>query len=223
LILLFNHIPKTGGHTVAKALSATFEPLYDYTADASPEAFERWRRHPVAAARVRDSMVLLGHFTGEGCRPGERYPALVRDPRVKLTTWLRNPTELALSSFFYRRRLGECVDSNFRDALFEMVGIYAHAFSITSEADDITGALWSYSFVGITEQMTLSCLLLAEHLQVDLPVCAIGHENRTERMCYPAGWMDAVSAFNEAARLDHLVYRVARRHLSSGSTGCRVG
>jgi hypothetical protein len=136
-----------------------------------------------------------------------------------MVTFLRCPTELALSSFFYRRRLGECVDSNFRDVLFEMVGIYAHAFSVTSEQDDIARALRSYSFVGITEHMALSFVRLAQHLDVDFPVREIGRENRTERTGYPAEWASAVSAFDDAARLDHVIYGVAQDHLLSKSPG----
>jgi len=206
MIILFNHIPKTGGHTVAKTLSERFQLLYDYVPDAFAESFQRWRTRPLSSSRVHDGVVLLGHFTGDGCRPAERYPGLLRDSRVRLITFLRNPTELALSRYFYCLRQGECSEADFRDVLFEMAGVYSGVFAGDAGS--------RYAFVGITEQMTVSLSLLAQMLQVDLPLQSVGRENATQRLRYPPGWQVTMREFEEASLEDHRLYRAACERLS---------
>jgi hypothetical protein len=213
MIVVFNHIPKTGGNTVALALSQRFELLHDYVADGSLESFERWKRCPVAPARLRDGTLLLGHYTGEGCRPQERYPRLLREPQVRLVTFLRRPTELALSSYFYRLRLGECTEADFRDVLFEMVGIYAHGFEVTAGAITTRPPSCAYAFVGITELMALSLSRLAHCLGVHPPAGPVGRENASQRPVYPSDWRRVVVDFDRAAAQDHQIYRHAVQRL----------
>jgi hypothetical protein len=216
MTLLFNHIPKTGGNTVTKFLCSAFEPVYDYVPDSSDAAFQRWRTAPVDLTRMTGHVALIGHFTGPGCRPHERYPALANSPSVEMITFVRHPTELALSSYFYRLRTGDCVESEFENVLFEMVGIYSNVFSVKKE-EDIADALNAYSFVGVTERMAESIEFLARRLQIDPPYDDVGSENASERGCYPAEWKSIRAAFDRAARLDHQIYQFAYKRLPFGT------
>ncbi|MDM0112643.1 hypothetical protein QTI66_10825 [Variovorax sp. J22R133] len=219
MIVLFNHIPKTGGNSFAQAINQRFDVLYDYVPNGSSESFAKWREQPIDASRFQDPMLLVGHFTGPGCRPHERYPDLVHRTNVRLVTVLRNPTELALSHYFYRLRLGEYQKSDFRRALFDMVGIYAHTFSIEHDGSDLAAALKSYSFVGITEHMGLSLEMMARDLGIAPPQGPVPFENASARIEYPSAWQSTVHEFDEAARLDHLIYRQACENLLASSNG----
>lgn len=215
MIILYNHIYRTGGNTVTDVLSRRFTVINDYIAEPGSAGFERWRARPVPTALIRSGVALVGHFTGEGCRPEERYPGLFADPQVFKVTILRAPRELAVSSYFYRLHNGECGVNDIATTLGEVIGIYARLFGIESTSDDVDAALARYDLIGLTEEMPLSLGRLAEHLQTDWRLGTVPRMNTAPRRSLTPPEAEAFAAFSVAASLDQHIYDAVRRRFFS--------
>jgi hypothetical protein len=219
-IYVYNHLPRTGGMTIARVLGTWFEPVLDYQTTESDDARERWLAEPINIAGLRPGQVLIGHYTGTGSLES-RYPMVFDNDRFRLITFLRDPWAATMSCLKSPagKHLIETTDPS--RGLMRLSGWMSRALGVPPLSPE--AALGRYWFVGLTEYITESLTALATLLRVPLP-------NISRTNASPDGLVIPVSKsrfaeFCAASALDFKLHRIATfrleqqlRHLSTGAS-----
>ncbi|WP_366194071.1 glycosyltransferase [Meridianimarinicoccus marinus] len=209
---VFHHMAKAGGTTCRKVFSDWFEVVID---ERDPWA-EEPPGPPVDLAHLGPRHLLWSHFNPAGQRLRSRYPALLSDPNVRIITFVRDPLETALSSYFFECRHRAEHDPGFTplpiDEHLSRAPLHPLAYHLLSIDADWRRALERYWFIGTLEHMGPCLKWLAaafgKPAPRDLPWL-----NRTPRTLQPSP--EAVRRFREQAALDYDIYGAARERMEA--------
>lgn len=209
-ILVFNHLPRTGGLTLATILSTWLEPVYDYQSDASEVARHAWRSHPIDLKSLRKGQVLIGHYGGD--TPIDmRYPDIFVNPRFRVLTVLRDPWSATQSALASKAAVHLLETASLGDTALALAGRMGRALGAPPLS--AKEALSRYWFVGTTERLSDSVRLLAQRLGVGVP-SNIPFMNRSTRSM-PEEVDQAFERFRCAAQIDYELHAEANARLNS--------
>lgn len=212
-IVLFNHIPRTGGGALLHALESVTHVVSDYPPE-DDASLECWRNTPYRLDELPGGTIIAGHFTAGGARLVERYPCVLDASRYRLVTFLRSPRPWCESHLRY---FG--VDSTRRaiDAGRAYRGVFARVLDVST--DDVERALDAYWFVGLSESLVRDARVLFDAL--GLPDCALTGRNRSSPRPLDTQEQRLVSAYVAQATADARLYAAASRRASriSGTRG----
>ncbi|WP_424990515.1 glycosyltransferase [Fluviibacterium sp. S390] len=218
---VFHHMAKAGGTTCRKVFADWFDVVID---ERDPWA-EEAPGPPVDPAQLDPTQLLWSHFNPASQHLRTRYPALLSDPNFRILTFVRNPLDAALSSYFF-----ECRHRADHDPGFEPMPIDDHLsraplhplmYHLSSIDTDWRRALDRYWFVGTLENMGPCLSWLAQAFgrpaPKDLPWL-----NRTPRDLQPSP--EAVRRFRRQAALDYEIFAAARQRMEAmlASDPCKV-
>lgn len=204
-IYIFNHIPKVGGTAVRHELEQWADIVPDYRHSSDEQETKRFIGQPLELDKIRRPAFVCGHYGLPGSRLHERYPYVFRNPRYRLITFLRDPLETAVSTYYYVRKLGhKTFSSDFQKFLMHYRTNYAESLNCTE--GNVRQALSDYWFVGLTEELAASLQKLSKML--NQPYREPPILNRTERAESPT--KAAIEAFRRNNRLDSEIYLAAR-------------
>ena len=108
-IYVFNHIPKAGGTAVRQVFEQWGAVIGDYRTDTSDIATARFMEDRINVEALRRPAFVCGHYGLEGAYLDQRYPGIFDSTRYRLITFLREPLEIAVSTYFYAKRVGQRV------------------------------------------------------------------------------------------------------------------
>lgn len=203
-IYVFNHIPKAGGTAARFVFGEWHTVIADYRKGASEQLTRAFIEQKLDLGSIRRPAFVSGHYGLPGARLHERYPQVFSDPRFRLITFLREPLETALSTYFYVKKLGR---PGFSDDLDKFLAHYRtdYAGVLNCEGTDYAGAIARYWFVGITERFPESIRLLSRKInQRNVPAPML---NVTSREIEPSD--AAVQLFRKNNCEDYAIYAAA--------------
>lgn len=203
-IYVFNHIPKAGGTAARFVFGEWHTVIADYRKGASEDLTRAFIEHPLDLSRIRRPAFVSGHYGLPGARLHERYPRVFSDPRYRLITFLREPLETALSTYFYVKKLGR---PGFSDDLDKFLAHYRTDFAgvLNCEEGNYDEAISRYWFVGITERFAESIRLLSR--MIDQRNVSAPMLNVTPRKVEPSA--AAVRVFRKNNKEDYAIYAAA--------------
>lgn len=191
-MIVFPHVPKTGGSSIRSALQQRLGPrlLLDY--DHSPMRVEGARPAPLASdeamALAGDYDMVYGHFAAD------RYQAL----NGRVAMFFRNPRDRVLSHYHYQQAKGRMESVSLADFLQRpnQMAVYSRFLGCVPISD--------LAFVGITEAFSDSLRLFRAVFGIDL-------DERRERV----GSWELPEDLNDAIALSQrdnwTIYDQARR------------
>jgi len=211
LIYVFHHIPKAGGKSCLAAFGEWFELVRDYRSGKPRETPDAYP--PKADLDALDETKLLcGHWEFPGYRIFERYPEFLERDDVRIITFLRDPLEIVISTYFYgRRRNATHLDKTLDERVDEVTNFVQRVLGC--EAQAWRAHLERYWFVGVTERLQESFDVLADRL--DKPRIEVPTENATSRDgLRPSA--EAMARFRARCVVDHEIHAYAQRRLDAG-------
>jgi len=208
-IYVFNHIPKCGGTAVRNVLAEWYPIVADYRKGFGEKETLDHIETKLDLNRIRRPAIVCGHFGHRGARLHERYPEVFENPRYRLITFMRDPLETAISSYFYSKKLGLIVAAPDLDTYLTH---YRSNFAgvLNCPEGDYERGLAAYWYVGVTERLSESVDLLS--LMLNKPYIEPLDLNSTLRSEAPSD--DAVRLFRENNGLDYQIYAAACERLN---------
>lgn len=207
-ILVFHHLPKTGGSTVNNVLAQWCRRVRDYPERVDPDDWTKGHQYPepLDLGELKPDACLTGHWDRAGAYLAERYPEVLESDRYRVFTVLREPLEAKLSLLHWERRQGKTFGpGELERALLERPNYMARRL----DPDPSPDVLRRYWFVGMTGELQRSMNLLADHL--DLPRVEVGRANVSRRGDERGKLSSSlVEAFREANALDYALWRRAK-------------
>ena len=208
---LFRHIAKTGGTSLRMIFGDWFDLVEDYHGP--------WDETDIGPAkdleRITSGQMLVGHYRARGVPLFERYPKLVGHNSWRQLTFVRDPLDMALSSFHF----DQLVRPEFDDAHVTLeIGSYLRSWSggLTDwlECDETNwrAALDRYWFIGTLERFDDCVAHLAKALNKPQPKVA-PFENATHRGTAPDPADVAIFKANNV--LDYEIYAEVTRRLEA--------
>lgn len=166
-MVLSIHIPKSGGTTFKEYLSQCFpgKVAFDYQYDKSK----------IIEELPKGSMVLHGHFKSS------QY--IDHFPNAKYITWLRNPTQIPVSMYYYFLRFPDmqnkyCVRLYEQNQSLEEFVLSRENWNLASKFLD-GKPLSEFDFVGIVEEYETSIQLFNKIFNIDEEI-AINPRNQNK-------------------------------------------
>ncbi|MGH8047289.1 MAG: hypothetical protein ACREKL_08580, partial [Chthoniobacterales bacterium] len=209
-IYIFQHIPKCGGLSFARAVRKWFSIHGDWGesyATAKQQAeFARRRLDPGA---LPHNAMVHGHFVSDGIRPHERYGDLIAQGNCRLLVLLRDPLERAVSAFYHREKVGRPWKAGIEDYVLRQANGIAR--SLGCNHANWRGHLDGYFFIGMTEWMQASVDLLAE--LTGNPRRPVTHINTSPRKPHEFG-PEFLEEFRHYAALDYEIVEYARKWMA---------
>jgi hypothetical protein len=207
---IFHHMPKTGGTSTRQIFSHWFNIVGDYRAPWSSTLPE-----PRDLGRLGPDDMLCGHFGAEMAAIDDRYPEARDTETWRRITFVRDPLETALSTYFFEKAKRGAYDDTYEprpigEFLRTYGGLYKAHFSCTE--DNWREALQRYWFIGTLERLDECIAWLARALGKPIPE-DIDMLNVTERLETPDP--ADVAAFVERNRLEFDMYREISAQLAT--------
>lgn len=215
--LIFIHVPKSGGRSVAEVAKAwfpgQFRPHY-----YNEQAAQMPPKHDLRALEAAGTPpVIYGHFNKlRGFGVEQYYPDV-----DQFMTVLRDPLELMISNYFYVRKVaagwqdqsrvprGDLKDSIARDPV-NMLNHFPRDVTLENYKDIIETY---FVEVGLTEFLPESLRRMAEKTGKSFDPNSLEHRNATERdETVPD---DIRDVFREAHPLEYAVYDYVRQRYES--------
>lgn len=205
-IYVFNHIPKAGGTAARFVFNEWHAVVTDYRKGPGEQETRAYVAHKLELRKIRRPAIVSGHYGLPGARLHERYPEVFVDPRYRLITFLRDPLETALSTYFYVKKLGR---PGFSDDLDHYLTHYRTGYTTVLNCADgnYDRALAHYWFVGITERFSDSIRLLGRMMDKDYFTAPV--LNVTPRGTQPSA--EAIGVFRSNNAEDYALYNAAVR------------
>ncbi len=206
-IYVFNHIPKAGGTAARFVFNEWHAVVADYRKGPGEQETLAYVTHKLDLAKIRRPAFVSGHYGLPGARLHERYPEVFRDSRYRLITFLRDPLETALSTYFYVKKLGR---QGFSDDLDHYLTHYRTGYTtlLNCANGDYDEALARYWFVGITERFADSVNLLSRMISKDYVAAPV--LNVTSRGTQAS--VAAIEVFRSNNAEDYALYAAALRN-----------
>jgi hypothetical protein len=228
--LIFIHIPKAAGTTSRRLFEAWYgthflSHYFDERTGRMPPKYDLCRMHS-----VEKPIVLYGHFNKlRNFGIEDRYPEV-----KQFITIIRDPFEVALSRYFYVRKVG----SNWKDRslipaekLTDYV-INSKSTMLNHFPREVTNSNYKeiieeyFIEIGITEYLHESMKRIAGKLKLPFDATLIGHRNATERDQEVSVHLKDI--FIENNQLEFKVYAFALQRFNrqgaapaGNSTACR--
>lgn len=217
-VLVFHHIPRSGGTSASAVLQRWFWIVRDYRPfHGDDSGFYRNKKDILA---LRNYQCLAGHFDVEGSYLAQRYPEAFSDARFRVFTFLRDPLEAKLSLYYYEKRHGINVGVSLQEHLLGRTNYIANRLPCTFA--DYQGVLGHYCFIGITEHMQESLDRLAElagRPHVKAPVLNTAARDVQSAELSPS----LLREFRGRNELDYLVYEYGLARFGMNCGQSRVG
>ena len=167
-ILVFIHVPKTGGMTIDDVLRKNFGAAYVRTTFnrqrggldfLTPQDMER-----DLVPLLKDARAVSGHLL--------RPPVIVPDARALYVTMIRDPFSWALSHYFHsKRRKWIPADTTLEAYLTQHYGMpnyQTHHFASSGLASDAVSVLDGFMVVGVTDMVPQFLQLLRARLKHEM-------------------------------------------------------
>jgi hypothetical protein len=202
-VYIFHHIPRCGGTSMREAFKQWFRCKVDYRSGWGMGArWERFRRRPLRLETLPPGTMICGHFEVDGIFLHQRYPQVLKDPRYRLISFVRDPFDLRLSLLRYeiehQRLTGE---ESIERLLSDRPNWLCERFRCL--ADDMETILSRYFFIGITEESQASFDRLADKL--GKPRVRLPSRNGTEPRGFPVD-EERMAQFRQVHDLDYRLY-----------------
>lgn len=208
-ILIFHHLPKCGGTSMVETLKIWFPVVTMYR-----RAWTETPPHAPKLRSLRDSTVLVGHFELPGNHWTDLYPEALRDPDIRVMTFLRHPLQLQASLFRYERKHGSNHASDFPDHLTRRPNYMAGLLQANDE--NWREVIDRYWFIGTTERAQEGFDALAKCYEKPLVSVARTNETTVTGESNPENLPEEiVRAFEEANALDYKLYAEAKRRFEA--------
>lgn len=206
--LIVIHIPKAAGTTSQKIFQSWYgegflRHYFNEKNGEMPKKYDLWGMH-----RTEKPILLHGHFNKlRGFGVEDYYPAV-----KQFVTILRDPFELTVSSYFYRRKTGsnwkdqsripkEEIATYLMNEKINMLNHFPKEITMENYKDLIEE---HFIEIGITEYLHESMRRIAHKLNFHYNEKLLGHYNATERGQEVPGYLRAI--FMEKNSLEFAVY-----------------
>jgi hypothetical protein len=204
---VFHHLPRCGGTSFRMGLDKVKNTYDDYRIG--------WTNiYPLKykTSKFSNKDCLCGHFESSGNHIFERYPEIYENNRFVLWTIIRNPLEVALSHYFYKKKTEQKVPSDIKEYLNSTNNYLAEVLNVSAENYELI--LGRYDFIGIFENMeeTLSqfkVILNIENLELDM----LNHAKREDlsKVINP----EDILNFENQNSLDYKIYNYCLERFNS--------
>jgi hypothetical protein len=214
---VFHHLPRCGGTAAKTGLRQWFRLRRDYR-DFDPAAGVSCYPEPFDWRKLGSHDLLCGHWELPGYSIAERYPGLLEHPGLRLITFVRNPLERVVSSYFYElAHWGPAYAGDLDARVAGSQDVMARLLGVRRPGEE--RALDRFWFVGLTEHLQESFDILAAML--GKPRVALERHNEAPRSGSrpsPA----AIEAFR-SGNLDLLIHERACRRFEEHRRWLRAG
>jgi hypothetical protein len=206
-IYIFNHIPKGSGTAARYVLGEWLPIVADYRRGLGDDETQDFIERKIDLGRLRRPACVCGHYGLDGAYLHQRYPHVFENPRYRLITFVREPLETAISTYYYVKKLG-------LDAFSEDIDHYLKHYrtNYAGVLNCINGssrnALAAYWFVGLAERLSESVSLLG--YRMNKPFVEPPHLNVTIRTASPSE--AACRIFRQNNARDYEIYTEAQRN-----------
>ena len=212
-VLVFHHIPKSGGTTVINALKSWHTVIGDYR--HTFDDYNTYLSNRININELNRNICLAGHFEFKENSIPVRYPEIYNQPdKYKIFTIFREPLELAVSLYFYEIKTGNRnAEDQSLDDFLKKVNNYTAARLLCNENNYIN-VIDRYFFIGINEHLQESIDKLAEILKK--PKIRLNKINTSPRDDqYKKLSEKTISIFKNNNELDYLIYNYALKKFKS--------
>ena len=157
---IFHHLPRCGGTSLRKSLSKSLNIYEDYRI-----GWSKVYNKPYNLNKFGINDCLAGHFESDGFRLLDRYPQIKDNKRYFLFTFIRDPFQIAISDYFYSKKMGAIsLNTKLEEFLDEKNNYLAQILDLNF--DNYKKKLKRYNYIGICEKYSKSL----DHLKKSLNI-----------------------------------------------------
>jgi hypothetical protein len=195
---IFHHLPRCGGTSLRKSIKTLKHVYNDYR-------FGWGKVYPIKYPidKFNEDDCLSGHFELEGYHLFQRYPEVFENSRYKIFTFIREPLDLCISHYYYKKKNGQKVHKSINFHILSTENYLAGVLNVNKS--NYKRILDRYDFIGIFERYDESLKQLSLFFgSGSLDEIKINQAERSSSVNTITE--DDINLFKEKNSLDYLIY-----------------
>ena len=154
--IFFHHIPRCGGTSFRHCLKKHYNVYNDYRIGWSMKYLNK-----INLNKLSQQDCVVGHFEMEIASLFIRYPNLFLDKNYFIFSIVRDPLDLAISNYYYRKQMNQFVNDSLEDYLCSAENFLSKVFNVNEK--NYKPILERYDYIGIYENLNV----VNQHLSIN--------------------------------------------------------
>jgi len=199
----FHHIMKCGGTSVVHVLQNWFNLIIDhYEKDSGIHLdLNDYLKHKIISDNIFSDTCIVAHFQHSGGYLTQRYPEIIHRPfEFRAFTFVREPMELLISLYYYKRKN---ISSTLQHFLSAQSNFLAGLTQCTES--NYKEVINRYFFVGVVERMQESFDILADITGKQRQTLPFANKSKKDNQISEL-LPDFIKKFKKNNEIDYLIY-----------------
>lgn len=200
---------KCGGSSLVYSLKFWFNLVYDHLVD--PKKINEFIHNKYDLEIINSDTCIVGHFAYDGIYLFQRYPELLKNDKIKVFTFIREPLDFYVSFYYYSKNQGRLNNISLVDFLESNRDLLA--YYLPCDEDNYKEVLDRYFFIGITEHMQSSFDKLAEILNKRKMKVPFSNKSEKDSQISILS-KEYIKSFKKKNKLDYKIYKYCLNHFN---------